>query len=271
MEYIANYAWDISSPVNDGTPLADISLGWQGTPNQILNHTLLKIAHYNGASWDDMAGVVTAGPGAVGPNATAGYLEILGVASFSPFTLAGPVGALPITLKSLFAKNNGTANLISWETAIEQNVRSFIIEKSENSKDWTILDGTLPNATKRYEMKDNTPFATTYYRLKNIDNDGREQVSKVVSVQRQTGKFNISSIAPNPTFNDLTVNFENNDAADVTIQVLDIFGKIIFTQSITSEKGFNSANIHTSNLLAGSYFLNMNNGVSNVTQRFVKQ
>ncbi len=263
----ANKIWNINETVAGGSNvIMSIQYNAAGDMGAAFDYvaTTGEIGHHNGTIWDKKYPSSITGTGPYIMTAT-------GIDAFSPFIVGGGSSVLPISLVHFSAKNNGFSNLISWETAVEQNVRNFAIEKSENSKDWTVLDICLPNPSKRYEMKDNSPFAVTYYRLKNVDNDGREQVSKVISVQRQTGRFHISSISPNPTFGDLTVNFENNASSDVKIKILDIFGKIIFTQSIPSEKGMNSAEINTSNLSVGSYFLTMNNGVTNLTQRFVKQ
>ena len=82
-------------------------------------------------------------------------------------------------------------------------MRSFAVEKSQDAKAWRVLGTSTPNPAKRYSMVDNNPSATTYYRLRNIDKDGREDVSKVVVVNRKTGTFNISNVSPNPTSSDI--------------------------------------------------------------------
>ncbi len=253
-----NYIWDITQ--NTGTG-ADLNFNYGSFQNGGVDPANVKGLHWNGASWDNNTGADAGGSS----------VDVLGVTSFSPFTLGNTTTPLPIILKSIAAWESNEANLIAWETAIEQNVRNFIIEKSDNSKDWKTLEMTVPNASQRYEIKDNLPFPTTYYRLKNTDNDGREQWSKVLSVQRKANKFEINSIFPNPTFQDLTVSFENIVQSDIQVQILDVLGKVVFTQNIISEKGFNTTLLNTSNLVTGSYFLNLNNGTSNVVKRFVKQ
>ena len=201
------------------------------------------------------------------------YALFTGLTSFSGGTYAASTTAaspLPITLKSFTATEKGAANVINWETAVETNVRNFAIEKSNDGKTWTKLGEETPSATKRYSMIDNTPFATTYYRLRNIDNDTREDVSNVVVVNRKTGKFTITSVSPNPTNNDVNLKFETTDNANVTINVQDIFGRVVLTQRVDANKGFNTVTVTTSEIPAGAYFLNVNDGTSILTQRIVK-
>ena len=197
------------------------------------------------------------------------YIE-LSTPSFSSFYAHSGSSPLPITLKSFTATENGAVNVINWETAIESNVRNFVIEKSNDGKNWTNIGEMLPNISKRYRMNDNTPFVTTYYRLKNIDNDSREDVSNVVVVNRKTGKFTITSVSPNPTNNDVNLKFETTDNANVTINVQDIFGRVVLTQQVDANKGFNTVTVPTSEIPAGAYFLNVNDGTSILTQRIVK-
>ena len=197
------------------------------------------------------------------------YIE-LSTPSFSSFYAHASSSPLPIILKSFTATEKGAANVINWETAVENNVRNFAIEKSNDGKTWTKLGEETPSAAKRYSMIDNTPFATTYYRLRNIDNDGREDVSNIVVVNRKTGKFTITSVSPNPTNNDLNLKFETTDNANVTINVQDIFGRVVLTQQVDANKGFNTVTVTTSEIPAGAYFLNVNDGTSILTQRILK-
>jgi hypothetical protein len=191
--------------------------------------------------------------------------------SFSSFFIHTGSSPLPIELKTLSAKENGRFNTVLWETAIEDNVDYFVVEKSENGFSWSNAGRVYPNASKRYSFDDKTPFATTYYRLKNVDKDAREATSKSVVVERQTGKFNITSIAPNPTQGDLTVKFETTNNDDINIHILDIFGKIVLNQNVAAEKGINTVLVNTSNLPIGAYFISLNNGEKTLIAKMVKQ
>ena len=202
------------------------------------------------------------------------YAEMSGITSFSGGTVAvssGVSSPLPITLKSFAATEKGAANVINWETAVETNVRNFMVEKSYDAKTWTQLGEEAPNATKRYSMIDNTPFATTYYRLKNVDNDGREDVSNIVVVNRKTGKFAITSVSPNPTTSDISLKFETTANTNVVISVIDIFGRVALTQQNEAQKGINTVTVNTSEIPSGTYFLQLYDGNYTILQRIIKQ
>ena len=215
--------------------------------------------------WTDASATsTTAAPSALGT------ISIAAQSSFSIFAVAGVNAVLPITLKSFTATENGAVNAINWETAVESNVRNFVIEKSSDAKNWSKLGEETPKASKTYRMTDNTPFVTTYYRLKNVDNDGRTDLSNTIVVNRKTGKFTITSLAPNPTTSDMNLKFETTENTNVVLNVMDIFGRVVLSQNTDAIKGFNAMTINTSEIPAGAYFLNINDGVNTLTQRIIK-
>ncbi len=177
---------------------------------------------------------------------------------------------LPIELSSFTAIQNGTANEIRWTTEIEKNIKNFEVQKSKDAKTWTVLGTANPNAIKRYDMKDETPFLTTYYRLRTNENDGRESTSNTVVVYRGD-KANILELSPNPTSRDIKVKFESAEASEVTLQVLDMVGRVHSNSALDVTKGTNLIDVATSALPAGVYYLNLNTGATTLTQRFVKQ
>ncbi len=76
------------------------------------------------------------------------------------------------------------SNLLTWQTANEINNKGFQVERLNISANrWDVL-GFVPAQGKQasYEFTDNTPLPTSYYHLRQIDNDGKEVVSKTISV-----------------------------------------------------------------------------------------
>jgi hypothetical protein len=202
------------------------------------------------------------------------YVELSGITSFSGGGVAvagGIASPLPIALKSFTASETGKTNSLFWETASEKNLRAFVIERSVDGFAWSKLTEVQPNTSKQYSTEDRSPYMTTYYRLKNVDTDGKEDVSKVIVVKRSTGKFNLNNVFPNPTDNDLTVQFETANTATVQIAVTDILGRMVLHQEIEAVTGLNSIVVNTSTLSAGTYLLSLSDGNNTLTQRVVKQ
>jgi hypothetical protein len=95
--------------------------------------------------------------------------------------------ALPITLTDFKANVEGTVVVLEWITASEFNSSHFIVERSQTGSSWEEI-GLLPAAgnstnTIRYKIYDSTPLeGISYYRLREIDNDGKFLLSTIESV-----------------------------------------------------------------------------------------
>ena len=100
----------------------------------------------------------------------------------------------PIYVKLLAfnVKADGTGNILEWQTTSEVNTREFIIERSADGKDFSlafwITPKGAPNSSTFYKYTDSTAGSQTYYRLRMVDASGKEQVSRIVAVNRQSAK-----------------------------------------------------------------------------------
>jgi hypothetical protein len=93
---------------------------------------------------------------------------------------------LPVTLSSFNASIDNNSVQLTWQTLSETNNDYFIIERSSNGNGFTNI-GRLPGAgtslqENNYAFTDLHPTpGTNYYRLKQVDFDGRFSYSPVVS------------------------------------------------------------------------------------------
>jgi len=98
------------------------------------------------------------------------------------------IAALVVTLSSFTATKKETSVLLNWQTANEQNNAYFIVERSNGSNMSFKEAGrisSLGNSSKpqQYYFEDVNPFGGgNYYRLKQVDADGKITYSKVAFV-----------------------------------------------------------------------------------------
>lgn len=117
-------------------------------------------------------------------------------------TLCGQ--ALPVKLASFNAAAFGKKVLLTWSTSSEQNAAGFRIQRSADAAGWSEA-GAVPsqaiNGTSsqllQYSFYDNAPLAgNNFYRLRQLDADGREAFSDVRKVVLE--EDDDVSIFPNP-------------------------------------------------------------------------
>jgi hypothetical protein len=142
---------------------------------------------------------------------------------------------LPIELTSFEAEKADNGILLRWETASERNNERFDIQRSPNGAAWSLLS-SLPsqssdsNRPLQYNFLDKNPLAgTNYYRLQQVDWDGKTALSKVVKIEADS-KAQVS-VYPNPVASDaLWIDFQAL-RAEALVQLFDAQGRLLRTWS----------------------------------------
>ena len=188
-------------------------------------------------------------------------------------------GPLPITLVSFSATllQSGAVKL-DWKTSMEINCSKYKIERSFDGNMFSEVASINGSGTTsimhNYSALDNVSSsagAIIYYRLKQIDLDGKGSYSKVVSIKTKQSDKNLV-ISPNPFKNYLNVNMNWNKAEVITARVINIQGKEVVTKSIQMNKGLNYIKLdELSNLPAGNYFIQFISSEERFTEKITKQ
>lgn len=177
---------------------------------------------------------------------------------------------LPVTLKSISASLINNQPQVNWETSNETNFDYFGVEKSFDAKNFSEIARVASNKASNgstYQYADiNKTFATQFYRLKMVDNDGTFKYSSVVAVN---AKPSISlALYPNPVTNTIILSHPKA-IAGAAVKVTSIDGKILSTQNV--QTGATQTSIDATRLVKGNYVVSfVNDGVSSTTQ-LVKQ
>ncbi|MCX6210101.1 MAG: T9SS type A sorting domain-containing protein, partial [Bacteroidetes bacterium] len=189
---------------------------------------------------------------------------------------------LPVSITKFIGEKKGTSNLLTWTTATEQNNKGFELQRSYNGNDFLKVNFIETKATNgnsatvlNYQFIDAKPFAgITYYRLKQIDLNGKTTLSNVVAIKGdKVTNLTLTDVYPNPTAKLLNVVISSPVDNKVNIVVTDITGKVVKTQAAQITVGNNNSQIDVSNLATGTYLMKVmcSNGCTSTTTKFVKQ
>ncbi len=167
---------------------------------------------------------------------------------------------LPVELTSFTASSvNGTVNL-NWATATEVSNYGFEVERSADKSVWNkigfVAGNGNSNSVKSYSYSDNTASAgTVYYRLKQLDTDGKYEYSKVISVNNTApDAFSLDQNFPNPFNPSTTIRFSLANSSNVKVDVYASNGELVHTlANQTYEAGNHAINFDASQLSAGIY------------------
>ena len=190
--------------------------------------------------------------------------------------------ALPVKLLEFTGTKEGTTNLLTWRTATEQNNRGFELQRSIKSIEFSTI-GFVPtkanngNSTAElsYNYKDKKPpSGGYYYRLKQVDFDGKFTYSNVVFIKGETfTQLTLLALFPNPTHQLLNIVLEAPAVQQVQIVITDIAGKIVYQQTLELAKGTNNEVMNVAGLAKGTYVVKIicADGCEGAVSKFVKQ
>jgi len=150
---------------------------------------------------------------------------------------------LSIELRDFEAKliDNSSVELI-WSTLSEINNKGFSILKSKDGVNWEIIDFIDGNGNSskinNYSYTDESPFIDiNYYRLEQIDFDGRTNYSDIVSVKLPQHD-NYVSVYPNPSSGLFNISIDNYHKQQGKITIIDNLGNTIWQEKILGYSSF---------------------------------
>lgn len=149
---------------------------------------------------------------------------------FGSFSTVAPVNFGKFTAS---AGKNGSVDL-NWQTITELNNKGFEVERSTDGVNFTKIGwiegvGTTNSATN-YAFNDNLPNnGMNYYRLKQVDFDGKFKYSNVVFA-KVTLPFSFT-VSPNPIKDKATVQLNLAETSEVAVQVLSMNGQLIYNRN----------------------------------------
>ncbi|RZK22751.1 MAG: T9SS type A sorting domain-containing protein [Flavobacterium sp.] len=177
---------------------------------------------------------------------------------------------LPVTLESYTAIKKGSTALLSWKTASEQNNQKFVIERGSSATNFAffkdIAGAGESNISLSYSVTDFAPLAgTNYYRLTQVDNDGK---SKVLGIEAVTFDLDIQKTTtyPNPAKDYVWVKPSSSNGI-VSLNLISLTGKIISTNNYAQAAAQQSVKLDLTNIPAGAYVLWVNKGKSNAEKQ----
>lgn len=158
---------------------------------------------------------------------------------------------LPVKWTYFTATCDDNKTLLKWGTTNENNNSYFIIERSIDAIAWSPvakMQGIGNSSVDlHYQFNDSVFSVKTYYRLRQVDFNGKADLSKTVAVNCESTVRGIT-LFPNPANNTLQLTGAKTGAR---YELLDAQGHAMKTGSIMN----GNTKISLSGLPGGNYFL----------------
>jgi hypothetical protein len=187
------------------------------------------------------------------------------VIGFSGFFIKTQATTLPLTLISFTGIRNNSISQLKWETANENQVNYFELERSADGNIYSTVKqiAAKNGSSQQYHYADHISFSGVMrYRLKMVDIDGTVTYSKIVLL-KDPGTA-LVSLYPNPAHNKLWL--ESGDASIRGTQavIVNAAGAVQLRFVITAYP----QPVDISALKSGIYFVQLANGS---VMKFIKE
>lgn len=216
-------------------------------------------ASSNAADWAVPPGSTLNPNGGAGRMVADGYARRNNIGTFGQFGMGELSAALPVTLVGFDAvRINKLKVQLHWETQTEQNNKGFEIERRLDNEsifsNMGFVASKAVDGNSTMELKYNLVDANgyggiSYYRLRQLDRDGRSFYSLIKAV-RGLGETSVSVLLwPNPAKGQFSIRLDGADGPKDAF-ITDISGKVIRTLRI-----INRQQVNVNGLSAGTYVL----------------
>ncbi len=209
-----------------------------------------------------------------GINTTGLFLNVTSPLIDTTIVCPVSVSSLPVELYSLTASVFPDKKIgVEWITESEINNAYFTVERSSDNKFFTAAGKVsgAGNSTSynSYSFTDENPYSSpvSYYRLKQVDYDGSEHISKVVPVAINSDQLTVN-VYPDRETNSIKIFLDGGADEMVAYSISDVFGKTNFSGMQFTKKGYGPISINMINQSKGVYFFSVHseNGMRSVTK-----
>jgi hypothetical protein len=198
--------------------------------------------------------------------------SFIGFMDYSYTVNISNAGSLPIKLLSFTAQmQNNNQALLQWKTEQAINFSHFVVEHSVDGNNWkSIVNVNYQALSSNYQFTHaQLVKGMHYYRLKQVDKDGKFEYSKIVQLESKTSLS--MSVQPTLVNQQTFVQFNLDKATGIELKVVSITGAIVMTKKLQLDAGVQSIALDCAALADGTYVINaFGNKAFLGTTKFVK-
>lgn len=191
-----------------------------------------------------------------------------------PADLCGP--AVPTTVEYF---NNITRVRVNWDVVPDAN-RYQLQYRAAGTNTWT---RTSTRRTRK-TLRNLSPGTEYEIQFRSRCPEGWTSFGPTYVFSTLSGRFNgeplptliddepieFNKLYPNPTSNDLTLDYYLDDDGEVNIMVFDMLGRTVLEQNLQQEEGVQKVQLTTQHLENGTYFLKINAQDAQIIKKFIK-
>ncbi|KAA9339883.1 T9SS type A sorting domain-containing protein [Hymenobacter busanensis] len=255
--------WTVDLGTTPATP-ASLTLNWVADDdNGLTNFSQARVWRQLTASapWERVGTLTNASPAGPSPRTIT-----VNATNSARFTVSNTSNPLPVELLRFTAERKAADAVLRWATASEKNNDHFDVEVSIDGKEFKHLGRVAGHGTttseSEYQYLDaqiiRHAAPLLYYRLRQVDTNGQEQLSPVRTLQVE-GEFGFAAQAwPNPFGSKFDVEIRTTQAGPVDLTLRDAVGRTLLSRRLEVLQGTSTFSLtEAGKLPQGVYLLSV--------------
>ena len=174
---------------------------------------------------------------------------------------------------------NGTAGMVKWSTAMEQNTKAFEIERSLDGDNFESLgkvnaqgQGTF-NQRSDYSFEDEslgmTQMPRVFYRVKQIGMDGKSVTTDMIEHDLNLDLGLYAAILKGENAKEkIKIRYAGDQEGSMTLRIFKPSGEVLIEQTLKSDFTPQMVSVETAGWDEGPYFLQLANESTTVMEQF---
>lgn len=180
---------------------------------------------------------------------------------------------LPVEWVSFEGKTNQGDTYLNWSTASEINNEGYTVQVATEKSPWETIGfvngkGNTSDFSHYNFVHQNAPKERIYYKLMQVDYDGRTNESKIISLDNanQGQAIEDFDIFPNPSNGKATIDLGSAPLSSLNLNIYNSMGQLI--ESI-NYYDLTKSTINLDLIEKGLYFIQINKDGQRQTKRFI--
>ena len=176
---------------------------------------------------------------------------------------------LPVNWLSFTAQKTAAHAIeLKWSTATEINNDHYEIQRSADGANFSTIANVLASNEKQYQFIDLHPLsATSFYRIKQVDKDGKYSYSFIVKISFDDNGVTWQ-LYPNPAKSKTAI-YAQKELTKIQVIVTDLSGKIVYRNQYNNIGVGEHIDIPVHHLAKGAYLLKVISDQESKTEKLI--
>lgn len=208
-------------------------------------------------------------------------LKLDSIRSFMPFVVGmREEKVVPESPFQFTLKLESGEIILNWEAVIEKEKKRYEVQLSLDKKYFRalgVVEGTAGSFPVLHQFRFvdfiNGNPEKRYYRLQQMDSDGKDVYSEIKELVMFGEEFVGMEVSPNPAQNKINVKVNALQDGEFSLSIVDVQGKLIMKKRVAMVEGINHlrVDLEENKLPAGLYLLTVEMGQNMYQQKIIKK